>query len=189
VTLGEAVVIIARQVDLSIGAMVAASAFISAGWLEHHPGASIFWVILIGCAVGVALGALNALLVALFRIPAIVATLGTLAIFRGGVIVFAGGRQISATVLPDSYGDIARIHLAGLPLLVWFALLLIVAFGLATRFTRTGRNLYALGSNQESARLVGINDRRHIALVFILSGILCGLVGVLWALALTPWMP
>lgn len=180
VTLGEAVVIIARQVDLSIGAMVAASAFISAGWLEHHPDASIFWVILIGCAVGVALGALNALLVAVFRIPAIVATLGTLAVFRGGVIVFAGGRQISATVLPDSYGDIARIHFAGAPLLVWLALLLTVAFGLATRFTRTGRNLYALGSNQESARFVGINDRRHIALVFILSGLLCGLVGVLW---------
>ena len=180
VTLGEAAVIIARQVDLSIGAIVAASAFISAGWLEHHPDASIFWVILIGCAVGVALGALNALLVAVFRIPAIVATLGTLAIFRGGVIVFAGGRQISATVLPDSYGDIARIHFAGVPLLVWLALLLTVAFGLAARFTRTGRNLYALGSNQESARFVGINDRRHIALVFILSGLLCGLVGVLW---------
>ena len=180
VTLGEALVIIARQVDLSIGAMVAASAFISAGWLEHHPDASIFWVILIGSAVGVAFGALNALLVALFRIPAIVATLGTLAIFRGGVIVFAGGRQISATVLPDSYGDIARIHLAGAPLLVWVALFLTVAFGLAMRFTRTGRNLYALGSNQESARFVGINDRRHIALVFVVSGLLCGLVGVLW---------
>jgi ribose/xylose/arabinose/galactoside ABC-type transport system permease subunit/ABC-type multidrug transport system ATPase subunit len=180
VTLGEAVVIIARQVDLSLGAMVAASAFISAGWLEHHPDASIFWVILLGCAVGVALGALNALLVAVFRIPAIVATLGTLAIFRGGVIVFAGGRQISATVLPDSYGDIARIHFAGAPMLVWLALLLTVVFGLVMRFTGTGRNLYALGSNQESARFVGINDRRHIALVFILSGLLCGLVGVLW---------
>jgi rhamnose transport system ATP-binding protein len=180
VTLGEALVIIARQVDLSIGAIVAASAFISAGWLEHHPDASIFWVILIGSAVGVAFGTLNALLVALFRIPAIVATLGTLAIFRGGVIVFAGGRQISATVLPDSYGDIARIHLAGAPLLVWVALFLTVAFGLAMRFTRTGRNLYALGSNQDSARFVGINDRRHIALVFVVSGLLCGLVGVLW---------
>jgi rhamnose transport system ATP-binding protein len=180
VTLGEALVIIARQVDLSIGAIVAASAFISAGWLEHHPDTSIFFVILIGSAVGVAFGVINALLVALFRIPAIVATLGTLAIFRGGVIVFAGGRQISATVLPDSYGDIARIHFAGVPLLVWLALLLTVAFGLAARFTRTGRNLYALGSNQESARFVGINDRRHIALVFIVSGLLCGLVGVLW---------
>ncbi len=180
VALGEAVVIITRQVDLSVGAIVAASAFISAEWLEHHPDGWILFVILIGCAVGVALGAVNALLVAVFRIPAIVATLGTLAIYRGGVIVLAGGRQISATALPDSYGDIARMHLAGTPLLVWLAVVLTVGFGLATGFTRTGRNLYALGSNQESARFAGIGDRGHIALVFIVSGLLCGLVGVLW---------
>jgi ABC-type sugar transport system ATPase subunit/ribose/xylose/arabinose/galactoside ABC-type transport system permease subunit len=180
VALGEAVVIIARQIDLSVGAIVAASAFISAEWLEHHPDGWILFVVLLGCAVGVALGVVNALLVAIFRIPAIVATLGTLAMYRGGVIVLAGGRQISATVLPDSYGDIARIHVAGAPLLVWLAVLLTVGIGLATRFTRTGRNLYALGSNQESARFAGISDRWHIALVFILSGLLCGLVGVLW---------
>jgi rhamnose transport system ATP-binding protein len=180
VALGEAVVIIAKQVDLSVGAMVAASAFISAEWLEHHPDGWILWVVFLGCAVGAALGAVNALLVALFRIPAIVATLGTLAIYRGGVIVLAGGRQISATVLPDSYGDIARMQVAGAPLLVWLALLLTIGFGWAMRFTRTGRNVYALGSNRESARFAGIGDRRHIALVFILSGLLCGLVGVLW---------
>jgi rhamnose transport system ATP-binding protein len=180
VALGEALVIIARQVDLSVGAIVAASAFISAEWLEHHPDGSILFVVLIGCGVGVGLGAMNALLVAFFRIPAIVATLGTLAIYRGGVIVFAGGRQISATVLPDSYGEMARIQIAGVPLLVWLALLLTVGFGLAARYTRTGRNVYALGSNQESARFAGIDGRRQIALVFILSGLLCGLVGVLW---------
>jgi ribose/xylose/arabinose/galactoside ABC-type transport system permease subunit/ABC-type Mn2+/Zn2+ transport system ATPase subunit len=180
VALGEAAVIIARQIDLSVGAMVATSAFISAEWLEHHPEGSILLVILLGCAVGCALGVINSLLVAIFRIPAIVATLGTLAMYRGGVIVLAGGRQISATVLPDSYGDIARIHVAGVPLLVWLALLLTICFGLAARFSRTGRNLYALGSNQESARFSGINERLHLALVFILSGLLCGLVGVLW---------
>jgi ribose/xylose/arabinose/galactoside ABC-type transport system permease subunit/ABC-type Mn2+/Zn2+ transport system ATPase subunit len=180
VALGEAIVIIARQVDLSVGAIVATSAFISAEWLEHHPEGWIGLVVLVGCAVGGALGIINALLVAVFRIPAIVATLGTLAIYRGGVIVLAGGRQISATVLPDSYGDIARVHLAGVPLLVWLALLFTIGFGLAARFTRTGRNLYALGSNQESARFAGISERWHIALVFILSGLLCGLVGVLW---------
>ena len=108
VALGEAVVIIARQVDLSVGAIVATSAFISAEWLQHHPEGWIGFVLLLGCAVGGALGIINALLVTVFRIPAIVATLGTLAIYRGGVIVLAGGRQISATVLPDSYGDIAR---------------------------------------------------------------------------------
>jgi rhamnose transport system permease protein len=180
VALGEAFVIIARQIDLSVGAIVATSAFVSASWLEHHSNSSIFFVLLIGCTVGVALGAVNALLVAIFRIPAIVATLGTLAIYRGGVIVLAGGRQISATVLPDSYGDIARAHFFGVPLLVWLAILFTVAFGAAARFTRTGRNLYALGSNQESARFAGINEQRHIGLGFVLSGLLCGLVGVLW---------
>ncbi|MBV9645492.1 MAG: ATP-binding cassette domain-containing protein [Verrucomicrobia bacterium] len=180
VALGEALVIIAKQIDLSVGAMVAMSAFVSAAWLERHPDGWILSVLLIGCAVGSALGVVNALLVALFRIPAIVATLGTLAIYRGGVIVLAGGRQISATVLPESYGEIARAHLAGVPLLVWLAILLTVGFGLAARFTRTGRNLYALGSNQESARFAGIDERRHLALVFILSGLLCGFVGVLW---------
>jgi rhamnose transport system ATP-binding protein len=180
VALGEAFVIIARQIDLSVGAIVATSAFVSASWLEHNPNSSILSVLLMGCAVGGALGVVNALLVTVFRIPAIVATLGTLAMYRGGVIVLAGGRQISATVLPDSYGDIARTHFCGVPLLVWLALLFTVGFGLAARFTRTGRNLYALGSNQESARFAGINEQRHIGLVFILSGLLCGLVGVLW---------
>ena len=180
VALGEALVIIARQIDLSVGAMVATSAFVAADWLQQNPNGSILVVFLIGCLVGGALGAFNALLVTGFRIPAIVATLGTLAMYRGGVIVLAGGRQISATVLPDSYGAIARAHFAGVPALVWLALLFTVGFGLAARFTRVGRNIYALGSNQESAKFAGIDDRRHVALLFVLSGLLCGLVGVLW---------
>jgi rhamnose transport system ATP-binding protein len=180
VALGEALVIIARQIDLSIGAMVATCAFVAADWLQQNPNGSILVVFLIGGLVGGALGAFNALLVTGFRIPAIVATLGTLAMYRGGVIVLAGGRQISATVLPDSYGAIARAHFAGVPALVWLALLLTIGFGLVARFTRVGRNIYALGSNQESAKFAGINDGRHIALLFVLSGLLCGLVGVLW---------
>ena len=180
VALGEALVIIARQIDLSVGAMVATSAFVAADWLQQNPNGSVWVVFLIGGLVGGLLGAFNALLVTGFRIPAIVATLGTLAMYRGGVIVLAGGRQISATVLPDSYGAMARAHFAGVPVLVWLALLFTIGFGLAARFTRTGRNIYALGSNQESARFAGINERRHIALLFVLSGVLCGIVGVLW---------
>ncbi len=180
VAIGEALVIIAKQIDLSVGAIVAMSAFVSADWLQHNPDGSILIVLLIGLAVGLALGAGNALLVAFFRLPAIVATLGTLAIYRGGVIVYAGGRQISATVLPASYGHIAEIHVLGIPLLVWLAIAITVVFGLGARFTRTGRNLYALGSNPEGARLAGINEGRHLAFAFIVSGLLCGLVGVLW---------
>jgi len=113
VALGQALLIVGRQIDLSVGAMVAASAFVSAEWLAAHPDGSLVLVFLIGIAVGLMLGAGNALLVAGLRIPAIVATLGTLAIYRGGIIVYAGGRQISATVLPDSYGNIAQMHVAG----------------------------------------------------------------------------
>jgi len=137
-------------------------------------------VALIGCAVGAVLGLGNAILVAGLRIPAIVATLGTLAIYRGGVIVYAGGRQISATILPESYGRIAQTHILGLSPLVWFALALTLILGWVARYTRTGRNFYALGSNPEGAAFAGIKPRRHIALLFILSGLLCGLVGVLW---------
>jgi rhamnose transport system permease protein len=180
VAIGEALVIIARQVDLSVGAIVAMSAFVSASWLEANPDGPLIVVFLIGGGIGLIMGAGNAILVAFFRIPAIVATLGTLAIYRGGVIVYAGGRQISATVLPDSYGHIAEIVFLGVPVLVWLAIGLTVAFGLAARFTQIGRNLYALGSNPEGARFAGIGEGRHIALVFINSGLLCGLVGVLW---------
>ena len=180
VAVGEALVIIARQVDLSVGAIVAMSAFVSASWLEANPNGALTFVFLIGCGVGLAMGAGNALLVALFRIPAIVATLGTLAVYRGGVIVYAGGRQISATVLPDSYGHIAGITFLRVPILVWLAVALTLVFGFFARFTQLGRNLYALGSNPEGARFAGIGEGRHIAFVFLNSGLLCGLVGVLW---------
>jgi rhamnose transport system permease protein len=180
VSVGQALVIIARQIDLSVGAIVAMSAFVAVEWLAANPDGSLAIVFLIGCSVGTIMGAGNALLVAVFGIPAIVATLGTLAIYRGAVLVYAGGRQISATVLPDNYEGIARLYIVGVPLLVWLALIITVVIGLAARFTRAGRNLYALGSNPESARFLGISETRGVAFVFILSGFLSGLVGVLW---------
>lgn len=180
VALGQALLIIGKQIDLSVGAIVAASAFVSASWLANNPDGSLVVVFLIGIVVGLALGAGNALLVAGLRIPAIVATLGTLAIYRGGIIVYAGGRQISATVLPDRYGDIAQTHLFGQSLLVWVALALILVLGWLARYSRAGRNIYAIGSNPEGAQFAGIGVRRHLAALFILSGGLCGLAGVLW---------
>jgi rhamnose transport system permease protein len=180
VAVGQALVIIARQIDLSVGAIVAMSAFVSAEWLAANPTGSLIFVFLIGCLIGIAMGAGNALLVAVFRIPAIVATLGTLAIYRGAVLVYAGGRQISATVLPDYYEGIARAHIAGIPFLVWLALIITVSVGLLARYSQIGRNIYALGSNPESAHILGIGGGRVVTFVFILSGFLSGLVGVLW---------
>src|SRR6185437_7710435 len=175
-----ALVIIARQIDLSVGAIVASSAFVSAAWLKSNPDGSMWHVFAIGAAVGLVMGFGNAALVVGARIPAIVVTLGTLAVYRGFVLVFAGGEQISATVLPDRYQAVAQTSFGGVPLLVWIAAVATVGFGWAARYTRTGRNLYALGSSPESARTTGINATWHLALVFLLSGLLCGFVGVLW---------
>lgn len=180
VALGQALVIIARQIDLSVGAMVAISAFATADWLEHFPRTRIVFALMIGMGVGGVLGLGNALLVAIARIPAIVATLATLAIYRGAAIALAGGQQISATVLPNDYQHLAQIQLMHVPLLVVIAFGLTLLFGWCARYTRTGRNLYALGSSPESARLAGISEAGHLAFVFVLSGLLCGLVGVLW---------
>ena len=127
------------------------------------------------------MGTGNALLVAVFGIPAIVATLGTLAIYRGAVLVYAGGRQISATVLPDNYEGIARIDIAGVPLLVWLA-------AAHHRRHRTGgalhahraQSLCARQQSRERALRSASASAGSVAFVFLLSGFLSGLVGVLW---------
>ncbi len=180
VAIGQALVVICRQIDISVGPIVAASAFISADYLVGNPTAPIVVVFLLGCGIGALLGAVNAVVVAAFGIPAIVATLGTFAIFRGAIITFADGRQISATSLPANFVQIAELTFAGVPALVWAALLMAVCCGWMARYTRFGRNLYATGSNPEGARMAGINEQRHIAAVFVISGLLSGLVGVLW---------
>ena len=156
VALGEALVIITRQIDLSVGAIVAMSAFVAADWLEDHQQGSMVIVFLIGLGVGGALGLFNALLVAVARIPAIVATLGTLAIYRGGVIVLAAAARSRRRCCPTATRSSPGSTSPGVPLLVWLAILLTLLFGWWRRYTRTGRNLYALGSSPESARL-----RRH----------------------------
>jgi rhamnose transport system permease protein len=180
VTLGEALVILARQIDLSVGPMVAMSAFVAADWLEAHPTGNVLIAYGIGCGLGIGLGIVNGVLVGFARIPAIVATLGTMAIYRGVAIVVAGGRQISATVLPDGYQSIAQSHFLGVPVLVWIAIILTLVLGWMGHYTRFGRNLYALGSNPQSAQFVGISESVNIFFVFVLSGLLCGFVGVLW---------
>ena len=180
VAIGQALVIICRQIDISVGPIVAASAFISADYLVGNPTTPILFIFLIGCGVGAFLGAINAVIVAGFGIPAIVATLGTFAIFRGAIIILAEGRQISATSLPPNFVGIAELTVAGVPALVWAALLMAAFGGWMARYTRFGRNLYAIGSNPEGSRLAGISEQRHIAAVFVISGVLAGLVGVLW---------
>ena len=180
VAIGETLVILTRNVDLSVGSIVGFSAFLVANTFKQAPGTSLLVGILIGCALGLLLGAINGLIVTWGRVPAIVATLGTLYVYRGFVFLYAGGNQVSASDVPDSFLSLATAPFLGIPLLIWFAAILAVIFGYWLHASRTGRQLYAIGSNPEAARLVGIRSDWLVFGAFAISGLLSGFAGVLW---------
>nr|BBH94251.1 sugar ABC transporter permease [Thermogemmatispora argillosa] len=180
VAVGETMVILTRNVDLSVGSMVGMTAFVCADVLKNHPQTPVILIVLLGCALGAVLGAVNGLIVALGRVPAIVATLGTLYLYRGLDSYIAGGTQVSAYDVPDSFLALATTHVLGIPALILFAVAIALIFSYLLRTTRAGRELYALGSNPEAARLAGLRSERLIFLTFLLCGLLSGFAGVLW---------
>lgn len=182
VVVGETCVVVTRNIDLSVGSNVGLSAFAAAEYLKAHPHASLIVIVLIGTAVGLALGLVNACLVTIGRVPSIVATLGTLYVFRGLDFIYAGnGKQINPSDLPQSFIDFGNRTLLGVPELTWIALVVVLAFALALSFLQGGRQLYAIGSNPDAARLAGIRVDLHVFVTFCISGLLCGIAGVLWA--------
>jgi rhamnose transport system permease protein len=181
IAVGQTLVILTRNVDLSVGSIVGISAYIVADLLKQHPQTSVLLVILLGCALGLGLGAINGLLVTAGRVPAIVTTLGTLYIYRGIDFLIARGKQISAYDVPESFLNLATIKILGVPLLIIFAAVIALIFAFLLRYTRQGRQLYAIGSNPDAARLVGIHNNVLIFGAFLICGLLAGFAGVLWA--------
>ncbi len=181
VAIGETLVILTRNVDLSVGSTVGLSAFASADLLAQHPGINLGLVFLFGCALGAVLGAVNGALVAYARIPAIVVTLATLNIYRGIDFAVAGGNEISAFQVPASFLNIAGTRFLGIPFLAILAAAIALVVGYLLRYSRQGRQIYAIGSNPDAAAIVGIHKERLVFGAFVSSGTLAGFAGVLWA--------
>ncbi len=180
VAVGETLVILTRNIDLSVGSVVGFAAFVAADLFKQHPGANLLLGILLGCALGLVLGALNGLIVTWGRVPAIVVTLGTLYAYRGLDFLYAQGNQVSASDVPNSFLSLATAPLLGIPILIWFAVLIALIAGYFLHSSRTGRQLYAIGSNPEAASLVGIRSNLLVFGAFAISGLLSGFAGVLW---------
>ncbi len=180
VAVGETLVILTRNIDLSVGSMVGFAAFVTADLFKQQPGTNLVLAILLGCALGLVLGAVNGLAITVGRVPAIIMTLGTLYVYRGLDFVVAGGTQVSASDVPDSYLSLATTQILGIPALILFAAAIALIFAYLLHSTRSGRQLYAIGSNPEAARLAGIRSNLLVFGAFALSGLLCGLAGVLW---------
>ena len=178
VAVGQTLVIVTRNIDLSVGSMLGLSAFLAGDIFRAHPGASIPLVFLLGIALGAIAGLINGLLVTYGRIPSLVTTLGTLYVYRGLAFVWTNGTQVNAETLPDDFLHIGSGLTLGIPTLVIIAVVVAAIVGLAMRDLRSGRELYAIGSNPEAARLAGIRIDRRVTYAFVACGALAGLAGV-----------
>lgn len=178
VAIGEAVVVISRNVDLSVGSVLGISAFACGAYLSS--GGDPVVAVLIGLGVGGVFGVLNGLLVSLGRVPALVVTLGTLYVIRGVDAIFVGSRETTASDLPGGFISFGHDGLGPIPWLAILAVVVLVAAGWYLRSYRSGRECYALGSNPEAARLAGVPVRRRIVAAYVLCGLLAGLAGALY---------
>jgi rhamnose transport system permease protein len=177
---GQTLVIITRNVDLSVSSVVGLSAFMAGDLLSNHPGMALPLVFLAGIGLGAACGLLNGLLTTWGRVPALVVTLGMLYAFRGLAFLWTNGRQVNAETLPNSFLNIGTGNVLGVPYLVVIALVVVLVVGQWLRDFRAGRELYAIGSNPEGARLAGLRSDRRVLTAFVLAGGLAGLGGVLF---------
>nr|WP_062339757.1 ABC transporter permease [Herbidospora sakaeratensis] len=178
---GQTLVVVTRNVDLSVSSVVGISAFGGALILADHPQVPIP-VVIAGCVLlGAACGAVNGLLVGVAKVPALVATLGTLYAFRGVDHAWAGGRQVNAADMPPGFLRLGSADVLGVPLPALVALTVLLAVGWVLRNLPQGRELYAIGSSPEAAVLAGIPVKRRVVSAFVAGGALAGLAGVMWA--------
>ncbi|ATE54513.1 ABC transporter permease [Actinosynnema pretiosum] len=178
---GQTIVVITRNIDLSVGSVLGLSAFAVGSLVRDHPATPIAAALLAGAGVGAACGLLNAVLVRYGGVPALVVTLGTLYAYRGLIHTWAGGGQITADELPRAFLGFADGGVLGVPWLVVVALAVTAAATVLLRDFRLGRELYAMGSSPRAARLAGIRTGRNTLIAFAASGALAGLGGVLHA--------
>ena len=178
VATGEATVVITRNVDLSVGSTLGLTAFAAGDYLQG--GGSAWLAVLLAVAVGAGLGVANGFLVSFGRVPSLVVTLGTLYILRGSDSIWVGSREIVAHDLPAGFVALGHGGPFVLPYLAVIALVVLVLLAFYLRAYRGGRELYAIGSNPEAARLAGISMRTRITAAYVLCGALAGLGGVLY---------
>ncbi|MEV1244834.1 ABC transporter permease [Nonomuraea sp. NPDC050022] len=175
---GQSMVVITRNLDLSVGSVVGLVAFVTGDQLAS--GMGILPAVLLGVAIGAACGLINGLLVSFCRVPALVVTLGTLYVIQGIDHYIAHGRQINAVNLPPGLLSLGNGSVLGVPYLPLITLVIMVAIGYYLRSYPSGREFYAIGSSPEAARLAGVPVRRRVLLAYLVSGCLAGLAGVLW---------
>jgi rhamnose transport system permease protein len=178
VAVGQAIVIITRNVDLSVGSTLGLTAYLTGRLFIDIPGIPIALVFVAGILGGALLGLINGALVAFARVPALVITLGTLYAFRGVNVLWTG---INASDMPKDFLALGTAQILAIPVITIIALVVLIVAGWYMRNQRGGRELYAIGSDPDAAHLYGLNVTKRVLWAFVVCGALAGLAGVLYA--------
>jgi rhamnose transport system permease protein len=178
VAVGQSMVVITRNVDLSVGSVLGITAFAAGEFLRG--GGNPLLAVLIAVALGAGFGIVNGALVSLGQVPALVVTLGTLYIIRGLDSIWFGSRQITAADMPSGFTSFGHDGLGAIPYLALLTAVVLVVVAYYLRSYRSGRDVYALGSSPEAARLAGVPVRKRILTAYVTCGALAGLAGALY---------
>ncbi|MEV6318739.1 ABC transporter permease [Streptomyces sp. NPDC051776] len=176
---GQSVVVITRNIDLSVGSLVGLSAF-ACGRFASGTDRNVVLVLLLGMAIGAVCGLVSGSLVSFGRVPALVVTLGMLYIIQGVDYWWAQGEQINAVNVPGGVLELGSGSVLGIPYLPLIAAVVLAAVAFHLRSYRSGRDLYAIGSSPEGACLAGVPIRRRVLGAYLLSGVIAGFAGALW---------
>ena len=186
----EAVVIITRNYDVSVASMLALAAFVGFDLIKRYPNAGPV-LILVPIGIGIVCGLINGSIVAYGRVSSVFVTLGGLSIYRGIVTIYARGHQIEPRDISDWVrGTVTGSFIPGISNLAIIAILIVVLVSIFLRYTRIGRQIYAIGSNPDAATFYGLKVSRVILGAYVLCGALTGLAGFLFAARssyVVPW--
>jgi len=180
--MGQMLVILSRHVDLSIGSTQGFAAMATAMMFKFHP--EIPWYLGFGVAIGVGigLGFVNGALITLFRLPAIIVTLGTLNLYRGLTFIISDAKQIDRQFVPAALKGMSTTSpIFDIPWIIFMALGTALMTHWFANHSRIGRQVFALGSNPAAAPLRGIRVNAVTLMVFMISGALAGLSGIMYA--------
>lgn len=178
--LGMMLVIITRGIDLSIGATLALAGMSAGLAVAGDHAIPPIVAVLLGTVIGLVCGAVVGVAVSYFGVLPIIASLGLMYVYRGLTYIVSGRRWVSASQMSEAFKDMATGRWFGIRHYIFIAAAFYIVFYYFTNHTRTGRRIYAVGSNPESATISGIKTKRIVWLVYVIMGGLSGFCGVLW---------
>jgi inositol transport system permease protein len=185
ISLGVTGVIVSAGIDLSSGSVVGLTAVVAASFAQDPEYATPFYpglhvplivAVLAACLVGALVGLINGSLIAKTRIPPFIATLGTFTAIRGLALLYTGGRPISD--LKDAYNFIGQGDVFGVPVPIIILVIVAVITHILYAHTKFGKYIYAIGGNEQAARVSGIDAAKYKMLIYVYASLLAGLAGL-----------